>query len=188
MTKILLFLSLLVPVFAQAQSVELNKVLSVATVDFNGDGGFDRAVLVESEDAGTSDLYLYLSKFDKPTYKYSMELKLVKKDAAFFGGMWGQTPSLEPMSGAVKITSLNEAVGRGRWVLSLIVKYKDNEFLVTGLTYSVRDTLDLDAGGNCEVDFVTGELKRNGQPFATVKRYIRLSDWKDSSLPEACKF
>jgi hypothetical protein len=164
-------------------------VLSSATVDFANDGGMGRAVLVASPDNGTADLYLYTSIFNKDTTTWDTKLALVKKDAAFNGAMWAQQCTVTVNNkGALQLNSLNDGVGRDRWSQTLTIVYKNNDFYVVGITYSSRDTLDPKAGGNCDLNLVTGKGTRNGKPVAAGLSPVRLADWKDETLPKVCNF
>lgn len=193
MGKILAFVLLLTPVFAQADAQpNYGKVISAVTLDLDEDAGFDRAILVESE-AGSTELYIYASKFDEKNKEYlPMALQLVRRDIAFMGGMWGQIPSLSVNNnnGRLLIQSGNEAIGRGRWSQTLEVGFdKDSgSYIVSGLQYMQRDTLDLDAGGSCEIDFLKGEAKRNGRAVPFNKQLITLAAWDNDKLPSVCIF
>jgi hypothetical protein len=172
---------------ALAQTPGYERVLSAVTLSFTDGGATDRAVLVDNRDAG-ADLYLYLSLDDaKPDA--SVKPALVKKNAAWSGAMWGTRPSLEVSgNGSLLIKSGNEAIGRGRWTLTLTVVYRNKDFVVAGLTRDVRDTLDLKAGGSCDLNLLTGKGKRNDKSVETKFPAIKLADWSDEKLPKECKF
>jgi hypothetical protein len=171
---------------ARAQTPGFERVLSAVTLSLQ-DGATDRAVLVDNRDTG-ADLYIYLSvdaaKADAP-----LKPALVKKDAAWSGVMWGTRPTLDVSDkGSLFVKSGNEAIGRGRWSQTLTVIYRNNDFIVAGLTRSARDTLDLKAGGSCDLNFLTGKGKRNGKPAKTKFPATKLADWSDEKLPKECGF
>jgi len=61
MTAIVMLLAMTVPVVASGIGIHPEQVLSVVTADWNDDGGFDRAVLVESvKEAGSTELLIFL--------------------------------------------------------------------------------------------------------------------------------
>ena len=76
---------------------------------------------------------------------------------AWMGGMAGQEPHLEVTEGgSLRVVSMNDSVGRDRWMLTLTVAHRDGALRVAGLTYDWRDTLDLAAGGTCDLNLLTG--------------------------------
>lgn len=193
MKKIALGLLALVslPAFA-AESVSPDSVLSAVTVDLNNDGGFDRAVLAEVTGpdgaAGTTDLYIYLSVPNELGHDVR-ELALVKREAAWAGGMWGTLPSLEVASnGSLLLKSGNDAIGRGRWQQTLTIALRNKELTVVGLTYVSRDTLDPNGGGNCDLNLLTGNGTRNGKKIKASIKAGSLKNWDMENLPKECQF
>jgi hypothetical protein len=168
------------PVHAETQNFQ--DVLSAATLDFNNDAKQDRAVLVNNKD-GDVDLYLYLSKED-PNSEPLLTLAEMKKSAAFSGLMWGQLPSLAVSGeGSLLIKSGNESIGRDRWEQTLTLVYRNNEFLIAGITYAARDTLDPKRASSCDINLLSGKGLRNGKPVDRKFTPIRLADWSDDKLP-----
>jgi len=167
----------------------LDRVLAVATLSFSNDGGLDRAVLVDNRDSG-ADLYIYLgldsARDDKaPAPKPA----LVKKDAAWSGGMWGSRPSLgDNGKGSLLIKSGNMAIGRNKWEQTLTVVYREKQFVVAGITRSEFDGLDPKAGGSCDLNLLTGKGKRNDKPVETKFPAKKFADWNDGDLPKECSF
>lgn len=161
---------------------EDNAVVSVAVADWNQDQFFDSAVLVRSGDG--ADLYVYLRNAEN-----DMELKLYKKNLVWSGAMAGTKPYLKSQAknGLLFIYAENDAIGRDRWHQRLTVDYKNNEFVVTALSYDSVDTLKPEAGISCEIDFVTGSATKNKKPFKVEARKVALADWADSFVPKSCK-
>lgn len=173
------------PAHAQSQSYE--KVLSAVTLDFSNSGRQDRAVLAQNDDSA-ADLYLYLLK-DDPKGDSALALAETKKSVVFSGGAWGQIPSLETNGkGSLLIKSENDAIGRDRWSQTLTVVYRNKEFLIGGVSYTSRDTLDPNAGGSCDLNLLTGKGLRNGKPVQGKLTPIRLADWSEDKLPKECRF
>jgi hypothetical protein len=106
-------------------------VLSVITGDWNRDGLFDRAILIEAEPTET-DLLIYLSDAQG-----NMHLEIAKKNIAWRGAMWGTQPTLQTdRTGALELISGNEAIGRSRWTQKLTLAYQDGAFAIVGYTYT----------------------------------------------------
>jgi len=94
---------------------------------------------------------------------------IVVSDIAWAGGM-SSPPYLSLTEfGSVQVTSQNDAVGRVRWELTLTLAHRQGALRVAGITYSWRDTFDLDDFGSCDLNLLTGrgETSRSGnKPFA----------------------
>jgi hypothetical protein len=147
----------------------------------------DRAVLVQDDD-DKADLYLYLAK-DDANVDAGLGLAEKKSNIGFSAGGWGQLASLGVSNtGSLQIKSGNDAIGRDRWSQVRTVIYRDKRFLIAGITYSERDTLDPKAGGACDINLLSGKGLRNGKPVETKLTPIPLSDWSDEKLPQACQF
>jgi len=86
------------------------------------------------------------------------------------------------------VKSENSAIGRDRWEQALTIARRSGEFVVLGVTYSSRDTLDPKAGGNCDINLATGKGTRNGKAVAIPANPIKVADWTDDSLPKDCRF
>ena len=166
-------------------TIRPEKVIQVVTTDWNGDGGFDRALLIESEtEPDQVDLLIYLSNSSQ-----TMSLALRKGNVAWRGNLWGTQPSLElTPSKSLVIKSGNEAMGRGRWNQKLTVVYQNQLFIVAGYTYTHRDTLDLAAGGICDVNLLTGKGFKNRKFFTPTTKPIRLENWADNDAYKECRF
>lgn len=172
---------------AQAEPAAYERVISSVTLSFADDGSQDRAVLVDNFDSG-ADLYIFRgvedAKADAP-----MKPDLVKKQAAWNGSMWGSRRTLDANAkGSLVMKSQNEAIGRSRWSEALTIVFRNHEYLVAGLTYELRDTLEPRTGGNCDINFLSGKGTRNGKPVETKLSAIRLQDWSDEKLPKECSF
>jgi hypothetical protein len=166
-----------------------DSVLSVVTADWNGDGGFDRAVLVEADsddDDDEANLYIYLSNTDK-NGETQRVLALQKKNAAWRGSMWGTQPSLHVTDkGALLLKSANDSVGRSRWSQVLTIVYRKNEFVVAGVTFNSRDTLDPKATSTCDLNLLSGQGVLNGNKIPVATPSAKLIDWNDDGPPKEC--
>jgi len=172
---------------ARAEAPNFENVLSAVTLDFTGKGQQERAVLVQNKDDG-ANLYIYLSKDDAESESV-LALAEMKKGVVFSGSMWGQLPSLDVNGkGSLLIKSGNDAIGRDRWTQTLTVVYRNKEFLIGGIAYTERDTLDPKGGGACDLNLLSGKGLRNGKPIEAKLTPIRLADWSDEKLPKECQF
>lgn len=172
------------PVHADNDTIRPQRVLSVVTADWNKDGSFDRAVLIESEtEPDQADLLVYLSDASNP-----MQLAIDKKNIAWYGTLWGTQPTLAVTErGSLVITAANEATGRNRWTQKLTVAYRDNSFVVVGYTDTERDTLEPGSSLSCDVNLLSGGGVKNGKPFKTLAKAVALTDWSEASIPPECR-
>ncbi len=98
------------------------------------------------------------------------------------GTMAGNEPSLElAENGSVRVISGNLSVGRNRWQQVLTIAYRNGGYMIAGYTYDSYDTLDLDAGGTCDVNLLTGRgaLTMGGKsvPITVGMRAPFVDDW-----------
>ncbi|NDU99396.1 hypothetical protein [Pseudoroseicyclus tamaricis] len=104
-------------------------------------------------------------------------------DVAWSGASPGTLPSLElAPNGSLRILSANESIGRERWRLALTIAYRDGHYRVAGITYDWYDTLDLSAGGTCDVNLLTGsgtvEIGPQRGEITALGGAPRLMDWR----------
>jgi hypothetical protein len=171
---------------AQATDEKPATIIASLTLDLNGDRLDDRVDLVYRGEAEVDVQIVFGNKDDQPG---ELTTAIVKKGIAFHGNMAAQNATLEPgRTGGFLIKSLNEGIGRGRWEKTLAVAFRKGEFVVAGLSYMERDTLDHNAGGTCDVNFLTGKAIRNDRSFAGRNELIALKDWDPDFLPKACEF
>lgn len=176
----------LTAVAAQAEP-DFSAVVDAKTLSFEG-GDIDRAILVENNDNG-ADLYVYRNL--EPARDPSTPAKpaLIKKNAAWSGGMWGQRPSLEiTAKGSLLIKSENSGAGRDRWNQTLTVVYRNKQFIVAGLTREAYDTLDPNNTHSCDLNFLSGKGKKDGKAVEIKTPAMKLADWSDGDLPRECRF
>lgn len=168
------FLLLAMPAFAQT-------IGPVVTSDLNGDGKPERFTLVDSD--GSVDLQI----------EAAGGRVVIAQDIAWLGGS-GQEPELTlAPNGSVRLTSMNESVGRGRWHQTLTIAYRNGAYMVAGYTYDWYDTLDMNNNGNCDINLLNGKgnLIKNGSsaaPISSKMRALPVTDWKDDiSPPPECQ-
>ena len=145
--------------------------------DLDGDGRAERFALRDTGE-GTVDLLI--------------DGAVVAPDIAWKGGI-GQEPALAlAPNGSVRLSSMNESIGRYRWHLTLTIAWRDGAYRVAGLTYEWYDTLDLDRAGFCDLNLLNGRgFARTGQgaqeAVRTSLRAPRVDQWHEGRvLPEVC--
>lgn len=164
---------------------DLDQPISSVSTDWNGDGLEDRALLIPSiSGEPQATLLIYLS--EAPDH---LRLAIRKENIVWHGSLYGNEAQLSLNDqGSLVISSQNEAIGRGRWSQKITAMYQDGVFIVAGYTYSYRDTLDLAAGGTCDVNFLTRRGFSNNNPFRIDRSPINLTDWTEISIPTECKY
>ena len=159
------------------------EVLGVVKSDLDDSGGAEVFTLLDTG-TGTADLQIDDTAMGT----------VFAADIAWVGGP-GQVPSVALAdNGSVQVTSMNEAVGRDRWTLTLTIAYRADAYRVAGYTYRWRDTLDLASNGVCDVNLLTGrgEVSVDGgakQAFIQSLPAMPVTDWTDMTIslpPDAC--
>ena len=177
-----------VPSSASSKEIPVDyqgEIISSVKTDWDGDGLRDTALLVPSktEDDRATLLVYFAKTSGKPQLEFEFN-NLVWK-----GAMYGTQPALSVNDqGSLVIESGNDAIGRGRWNQKITAIYENNLFMVAGFTYTYRDTLDLSAGGTCDVNFLTGRGVRSDKDFRVSKQLQSLLDWTEESAPKECQF
>lgn len=156
------------------------------TLDIDGDGRMDRAMLVRNPASGHGDLSIYLDagtdKLD-PSRKPSI-LKTGLTDARVTGfeskGQGKDRQSLVVTYGCGGCSNDYET--------TLIIVFRGGKFLVAGYTYSWETR---NSSGTCDVNFLTGKgaMSRNlgkSRPIRGSFAPVALADWSDAKRPKAC--
>ncbi|MDJ0629796.1 MAG: hypothetical protein QNJ44_16170 [Rhodobacter sp.] len=156
---------------------------SMVASDLSRDGRVERFALIDGGD-GAVDLRIENTGFGNGV--------IYAEDIAWIGGI-GQRPELGiAPNGSVRVTSMNDAIGRSRWELTLTIAYRDGSYTLAGVTYRWRDTIELADNGVCDVNLLTGKgvLQRNGGPirsFRTAMSARPATGWNlDTPLPPEC--
>ena len=173
MRRLLLALSLLAgPAWAEDGS----RPLWLVEADLDGDGVVEAYAL---RDDGASSVDLVVTEGTQ---------ERVVPGAAWTGGAFGQLPELEvSQGGSVRLTSMNDAIGRDRWHLVLTIAHRDGDWRVAGITYERRDTLDLASWARCDLNLLSGRgvvetdvgVREVEAPDAPL-----LWDWNEATLPD----
>ncbi len=165
-------------------NIRPEQVLSVVTADWNDDGGFDRAVLLESDkQPGGTELLIYLSDPNTDT----MQLALRKTNPAWSGNMWGTLPRLElDKDNNLVIHSQNDSIGRNHWQQAVTVHYKDKRFIISNYAIAEQDTLKLGTDSTCVYNLMTGTGFKDGKPFKANREILLLADFSDELSDVPC--
>lgn len=171
MAAILLGLAAAPSAGAGERTVVAASVIAALTADWTGDGGMDRALLVDNG-GGYADLLIFSDRDTR------MELVAESPFVAWLGHAWGTLPELGlSPTGALQVTAMNEAVGRHRWRETLTILYRNDRFMVGGYTYSAYDTLAPDTGRDCDVNLLTGRGTIGGVAFNSPIRAVPIEKW-----------
>lgn len=188
MSRHLILATALVAASAAHAEPDYSRILDVETFSAEGNGDTDRAVLVENGDSG-ADLYIYRALDASADPAKPPKPALVKKNAAWDGGMWGSRPSLESNAkGSLLIKSENTGIGRDKWTQTVTVVYRNGAFIVAGLTRNAYDSLEPNSAHSCDLNFLSGKGKKDGKAIEVKSPAAKLADWSDDALPKECVF
>jgi hypothetical protein len=95
-------------------------------------------------------------------------------------------------AGSLIATSMNESMGRTRWLTKLTLAYRNERFVVAGSTHSQRDTIELENDAAWDVNFLSrkGEASRGEdpvKPFTLSGPAPAAEDWSDELVPKECR-
>ena len=174
------------PPAAPAAALPAERIVAMASGDWNKDGAPDLAVIATPGDDGGDDngIYVYLAKPEENRLTPVLTLPNV-----IWGNltMYGQEPELAALAnGSFTITTKNDAVGRDRWRQSLTIAYRNFDFIVAGYTYSAYDTLNPDGGAECDLNVLTGKGKTGNGPVSGQAQFVLLKDWQDGIARSIC--
>lgn len=168
------------PAQADPTLVPADQILASVLWDANGDGRFDRAVLVNADPDPV--LHVFLSEgLDGTKHVTASHL-------AWAGAMWGTMPSLTATDkGSLLVKSENVAIGRDRWERTLTLSVREGKLIVSGYTWSSYDTLDLENTSSCDINLLTGKGTAKGKPTTVAPAMTPAADWTETNVPAACK-
>ena len=166
-----LSLLLAFPIAASAQEVKDGEALGHANRDVNHDGRPDRIELIQREDE--ADLYIYLNGNAAP---------IIGR------GIVGSYPTIgDPAhlrianNGSIIVDSSHIGIGRDKYEANTTIAYRNSQFVIAGYTISHWDSLDPEAGGHCDVNFLSGRAQFSKHNRNLTKRHqfrpIRIQNW-----------
>jgi hypothetical protein len=181
-----LMLSAALPAFSSAADFPADRIIAMASGDWNKDGTPDLAlVATPGDDSGDDNgLYVYVAKPEENRLTLALSLP-----NTIWGNMtmYGQEPELTPLAnGSFTLTTKNDSIGRDRWRQSLTIAYRNFDFIVAGYTYSSYDTLNPDGGSECDLNVLTGKGKAGHGAVAGQAQFVLLKDWKDEIARNIC--
>ena len=181
-----LVFSIVLPTATMAADFPADRIVAMASGDWNKDGTPDLAVIATPGDDSGDDngLYVYLAKPEENRLTLALSLP-----NSIWGNltMYGQEPEVAALAnGSFTITTKNDSVGRDRWRQSLTVAYRNFDFIVAGYTYSSYDTLDPNGGSECDLNVLTGKGKTHRGLVAGKAQFVLLKDWKDGIARSIC--
>jgi hypothetical protein len=172
-------------VSAHAADFAADRVVAMASGDWDKDGAADLVLVARPDDDSSEDngLYVYLAKAGENRLTLALALP-----NSVWGNytLYGQEPELSALAnGSFTLTTKNDAVGRDRWRQSLTIAYRNFDFIVAGYTYSAYDTID-NGTRDCDLNVLTGKGKSGGRPVAGTAQFVLLKDWKDEIGRSIC--
>jgi hypothetical protein len=97
--------------------------------------------------------------------------------------------SLEELeNGSFKVIIDHSGGGRSASLREYTISYRDNKFLLSGITVSEYDRIDPNLGGSCDINLLTGMGERNSHTIKLKAQKIDLKDAAYEWLPKDCKF
>lgn len=169
--------------FAEEQRYE--RVLSALSMRFEPAVGEDRVLLILSpKDRADLCIYRGVDKTDAP-----MSPTFVKENVAENGSEnGGPRPSLKVSDkGSPLIHAHGEEFGRRHYEQTLTVVFRDNNFLIVGVTREEEGLYDDEyRRQSCDLNLLTGTGKENGKSVRVKTQPIKLSEWSGLRLPAEC--
>ena len=182
-----LVVSAALPASSTAADFPADRIIAMASGDWNKDGTPDLAVIATPGDESGDDsgLYVYVAKPEEN--RLTLALSLPNTVWGSLPIMAGQEPELAALAnGSFTLVTKNESIGRDRWRQTLTIAYRNFDFIVAGYTFSSYDTLNPDGGSECDVNVLTGKGESNGRPVAGKAQFVLLKDWKDDLGRSIC--
>ena len=92
-------------------------------------------------------------------------------------GWGGRQPNLSiSEAGSLVLGTLNLGGGSSRWEQWETMAFRDGEFVLAGITYWWRDSLDPTNEGTCDVNLLTGQGVRKGESITTEMAAIAVTE------------
>ncbi|WP_275785299.1 hypothetical protein [Pararhizobium gei] len=184
-----------------AEPIESQKIITALTGDFNGDGGQDLVMIVETEPTADMDMHFFLRDMEHDF------LKPVDVARGKITGEWNgydrpgyEASDTEPQlallpGGEIKLFIPAPPVGSARTDQTLTLAYRENRFVVSGFSYEYRDFLDETVGSQCSYSVLEGtgrSARKNDagsmvdKPVSVPAKTIPFREWEISTGFDAC--
>ncbi|MER8485206.1 hypothetical protein [Mesorhizobium sp. M1322] len=201
MRAMLFGLALLAPTVALAEPIETQKIITALTGDWNGDGGTDLVMIVETEPSDPMDVHFFLR---------DREHNFLRPAGTVRGQILGEwngydrpgyeasdtEPELTGLpNGSIKLYLPAMPVGSKRTNQTLTLAYRDGAFIVAGFAYNYHDYFEDNVASDCDYNVLTGKGKGSKiQPDGTTKqktvavegKVIAFSEWNPGTGFSAC--
>lgn len=167
---------------AQESQIPFSKVLS-AVSDYQ-DTVYYRAVLVQGEE--DADLYIYT----RPDYE-NLQLEVYTPSIAVTGIGLTDAYLVRNDAGNLQLVSHNPAIGSFRWEQTLTIAYRNDQFIISGFTFSYYNTVETTEDGevktgHCDINLLTGKGIKDENPINTQMRAVPVKAWTLDTRVDEC--
>ncbi|MFA6157046.1 hypothetical protein [Mesorhizobium sp.] len=197
----LLLPAIALPNVARAEPIETRKIITALTGDFNGDGAPDLVMVVETEPTDPMDIHFFL-RDKEHNYLKSVEIVHDQIDAEWNGydRPGYENSDTEPEltmlpNGSIKFYLPALPQGSERTNQTLIIAYRDGDFIVAGFAYESEDFQQDNVASACDINILTGKgTSSKKQPDGTTRhraisvegRTVAFRDWNPGAAFSAC--
>jgi len=188
---------------AWAAPIETQDIITAVTGDWDGDGGPDLALIVQTAPTEPMDLHLFLRDLD---HNYLKPAEVVH--GQIYGEWNGHDrpgyensdtePGLSALpNGSIKLDMPAMPVGSERTDWTFTLAYRDARFIVAGFSFHYEDYLKDNTASDCEVNVLTGKgqssrAREDGtvetKTVAVTGRMVPFADWNPNVAYDACQF
>lgn len=166
------------------EQIRPQDVYAYASANWAGDYQADRAMLLRGAEPDMLDLLITVTPDDRET----KPIQYFYPQFVWIGQMAGQEAGLAiNKQGSLEVTALNESIGRNRWEETSTLSFRDEKPVLAGYSYIDRDTLDPEAGTNCDVNLLSGKRILNGKTDKVELRAIDPTGWTDAVKAGLCQ-
>ena len=171
----------------------------VQTLDFKGPSEYrtTAAIVKRKDENGYNNVNLLILSTDKKTGKTSIVVENPDVGLNDGSGMIEQSQLATNKNGSLQIINKNSSVGRDRYEETLTIVYRDNTYIVAGITIYYNDTAVL-SEENCDYNLLSGKtinsyslegkvIKNNINRYVLPQK-IELKNFNTSTKLNACKF
>lgn len=202
MRLIAMCLMFFVPTIALSEPIETQKIITALTGDWNGDGGTDLALIVQTEPTEPMDMHFFLRDIE---HNYLKPVEVVRDQIL---GEWNgyDRPGYENSDTEPELTALPNnsirlflpalPIGSQRTNQTLTIAYRDGAFVVAGFSYDSEDYLKENTKAGCDLNVLTGKgesskTNENGTtsklPVSVPGRVIPFANWSFATGLSACQ-
>lgn len=91
-------------------------------------------------------------------------------------------------NGSFKVLIDHSGAGRSASLREYTISFRDEKFVLSGVTVSEYDRIDPEVGGSCDLNLLTGKGERNSRPVKLKAIHRELIHARFDWLPESCRF